>query len=250
MRKKMMVIVPIVILFLLIIIVFEKKTGFMSIGYGKLNIAEEHIGVRCEWGPLVKYETDYNEDVKKFIEAVNEMEVREKDWLDVVLDVDTYDTTIYMGNTPYKIKFMNENGSGDILVVGVGGKGEITFNDTTYILKGKVPTYIMDRCSGKVGKEFKKIEVDCISGKSVTLTNKEDIEALEYLFDENCYNGKWDENGKDWIYKVTATEKDGDEVDVYVISTNLIKAPDGNVYEHSEGINVRGIDKITGIERK
>ena len=128
-------------------------------------------------------------------------------------------------------------------------KGEVVFNDKTYILKGKVPTYIMDRCSGKVGKEFQKMVVTH-KDESVTITDKEDIEKLEYLFDENQYAGKNDKIGKGWIYRVTATEKDGDEVELYVISTGLIKAPDGNIYEHSNGINVRGIDELTGINRK
>jgi len=249
MRKKIMMIVLMVIMFLLIIIVIERKTGFLAIGYENLKVENNYVSVKYTFGPLTIYETDYEENVEENVEALNDMCVRKRDWLDVLLDKDTYDSKTYLGNIPYEVRFIKEDGSEDMLLVGVSGEGEISFDGETYILDGRVPTYIMDRCKGKIDKEFEKIVVE-FKNESVTLTDREDIEALEYLFDERYYENKLDKYVKGWIYRVTATEKGGDEVDVYVISTNLIKAPDGNVYEHSEGINVRGIDKITGIERK
>ena len=246
--KHMAVVFSTIIVILLIIVVTGRETKIIPVKYYELGLDEEYIGIKIEHGPKVNYDTDYSEDIYKFVEELNSIPVRKVDWVDILIDLKVYNGYGVFGKG-YRVILTKSDGGEDVIDIGINGNSKIRYNGTEYILKEEISEYIMQRCRGNVGKEFKKLVVQ-YKDESVTIEDEETIKYLEYLFDENCYNGKWDEKGKDWIYKVTATEKDGDEVDVYVISTNLIKAPDGNVYEHSEGINVRGIDKITGIERK
>lgn len=246
--KHVTVISFMIIVILLIIMVLGRESKIIPVKYYGLDLDEEYIGIRIEHGPIVKYDTDYSEDISKFVEELNSIQIRKADWIDVLIDLEVFGICGDFG-ADYRITLTKRDGGEDLISIGINGNGEITYNGTEYFLKEEISEYIMLRCWGRIGKEFKKIVVQ-YKNESVTIEDEETIKYLEYLFDENCYNGNWDGNEKDWIYKVTATEKDGDEIDVYVISTNLIKAPDGNVYEHSDGINVRGIDEVTGIKRK
>lgn len=246
--KHMAVVLCMIFVILLIIMVLGRESKIIPVKYYELGLDEEYVGIRIEHGPKVNYDTDYSEDIYKFIEELNNIQIRKADLIDVLIELEVFNTCGEFG-ADYRVILTKRDGGEDMISIGVNGNKKITYNGTEYLLKEEISEYIMQRCQGSIGKEFKKLVVQ-YKDESVTIEDEETIKYLEYLFDENCYDGKWDENGKDWIYRVTATEKDGDEIDVYVISTNLIKAPDGNVYEHSKGINVRGIDKVTGIERK
>ena len=242
-------IIGMIIVFLLIILVGERKTQLFSIGYKSIDIQDEYVNVRCEFGPKKKYETNYIKDIEKCVEEINNMKLRKTDWLDVILDSRTYDSRTYLGGEMYEMILEKADGGEDVFRFGVAGTGLVYYNGHEYMLKGKVPEYLMDICAGKVGKEFQKMVVQ-YKKDYVTITDEKDIKELEYLFDENRYTNEKKELGKGWIYKVIATEKDGEELEMFVVGTGMIIAPNGKAYEFADGINVKEIDKITGFERK
>lgn|GEM_PF-4348383 len=100
--------------------------------------------------------------------------------------------------------------------------------------------------SGNNEIKYNKI-VARFQNQTVEITNQDDIEKLKYLFNEDNYKrNPLKDGGKGWTYELTASGVNEGKI-IYVLNENSISIAN-KVYD-VEGIDLKVIDSITGIDR-
>lgn len=142
-KKKIMIVVVIFVLIICLLIIIDRKFQITTFGYGKLDVENEYISLVCKYGPKEKNVIECKEDIEKCIKCINDLEVRQYDLLDQIIDSKTYKQDIYLG-TRYVMILNKENGESNTFEFYVTGEENIWYDEKEYIIKGKVSDYLIE----------------------------------------------------------------------------------------------------------
>lgn len=132
-KKKIGVIVGVILIVVVFVIIADRKLQILSIGYGSLSLDNEYTEIKCEYlGKTEVYESI--EDIERYIKELNSMEIREKDWLD-----DIVNPSLHSGKDSSEIKcnvtFTLTDGSTELLSYEKSENGRLYYDEKTYIIK-------------------------------------------------------------------------------------------------------------------
>lgn len=109
-------------------------------------------------------------------------------------------------------------------------------------------------CGASVSNEteegglISKIEIQ-FKDKIVECSDKEQINEITSMFEEETLSLTENEEGKGWIYKITYHNENGDTIKTLIISNENTVKIDDTIYECNT-ISLDKLDDISGIDRK
>ncbi|MBE5927192.1 MAG: hypothetical protein E7270_09550 [Lachnospiraceae bacterium] len=96
-KKNIVIVVVIIVLITCFLIIIDRKFQISSFGYSNLDMKNEYVSIVCKYGPKEKQIIEDIEDIEKCINYINDLQVREYDLLDRILDSKTYKQDNYLG---------------------------------------------------------------------------------------------------------------------------------------------------------
>lgn len=132
-KKKIGVIIGVVLALLIVFIIADRKFQILSIGYGSLNLENDYSKISYSYGKEYKtYET--KEEIDAYIEELNDLKIRETDWLDNIINPSPHSGKDSEG-MKCNISFTLLDGTTDELSFEKSENGRLCYKGKTYIIR-------------------------------------------------------------------------------------------------------------------
>ena len=141
-KKKICLIICVIAVLVVSFVIVDRKFQLLPIGYEGLNLESDYRKIRCEYYNDY-YSSENEEDIRLYIEQLNNVKIREVDWLDNIVN-----SSPFSGKDGSEVRniiiLTLSDGTQDNISFDGSGDGRLYYGGKTYVIKGHLSDKLMN----------------------------------------------------------------------------------------------------------